>query len=144
MEIYNYLNYNLKARIDFKVKKDYFKNNIAPQIEKKYKDKIKNKMFSVYYLIFHDYDYIYYLSLLESDILYYLNNHECFRDIMNDCTKQFLSKCFKKNINNNKDYILASSVLFKKDLVIKLLNNFTISQIDDFYNNCYNKHSLSF
>tara|TARA_Y100000741_G_C18176791_1_gene527594 strand:- start:508 stop:948 length:441 start_codon:yes stop_codon:yes gene_type:complete len=146
MEIYNKLNTDLKNRIDLLVKKAYFKNHVAPQIENKYKKKIKNKMFSLYYRIFGDSNYLYNLAIFETDILYYLNDFKCFRSSMsmNNHTQDFLSKCFKKTIINYKQYTDTIAILSKNDLILKLINSFTINQIDDFYNKSFIKNSVSF
>tara|TARA_Y100000591_G_C21562704_1_gene559376 strand:+ start:85 stop:495 length:411 start_codon:yes stop_codon:yes gene_type:complete len=136
MELYNKLNFDLQYKIDYKVKKIYFKNQIAPQIENHYKLK-KIKLIPINYLSFHDYTY--YLSLLETNILYYLNDKQSLMDSLNIYTQQFLTYFFNVNITNYNDYKLVSSHLDKKDLVIKLLNTFTVQQIDEFYDIYYNK-----
>ena len=144
MELYNNLNYNLQTKIINKLKKKYVKNEILPLIESKYKEKIKKNMFSLYYRIFDECDYLYYLAILETDILYYFNDFECFRSSMNTTTQEFLSKCFKKPIKNYKQYLDTTVVIFKKELVLKLINSFTVNQFDDFYNKSFIINSVSF
>lgn len=101
--------------------------NLKSKIKEKYKKKIKNNILKKYSIN------SYTLEVLESNIIFFKNNYESTIDKYNGELRDFLELVFKKKFNNFINYKVYRNNIFRIGLINKLLDNFNLESLEEFY-----------
>ena len=106
---------------------DVLNENLKSKIKEKYKKKIKNNILKKYSIS------SYTLEVLESNIIFFKNNSESTINKYNKELSVFLEIVFKKKFDKFIDYKVYRNNIFRIDLIHKLLDNFELENLEEFY-----------